>query len=271
MKKIFSFLAISFLFIAFIKAQTVDSIRIEQAGDLIKIHYKILNSTDKQIFRVTVTCSINGGLQSIPKSLSGDFGENVVGGRNEYMVLWDVLKDMDEVKSVDFAVKAELMKDYSVEEISGGRSASKKRLHAFLAVGGPGPVFGAKIGYMESWGITALCVVGGKMDGDDPFDATPAPSHFAASINLTKRIINAKKFKFHLTAGAIATKYGIYPDGSSSDPTEYKTLPGIEVGLITSIQNFSLSFGVAGRGRYLAGGGQISDDMVGNFGIGWRF
>jgi hypothetical protein len=48
-------------------------------------------------------------LQSVLNSLSGDYGDNVVGGRQEYMVLWDVLKDVDEVKSVDFSVRAELL------------------------------------------------------------------------------------------------------------------------------------------------------------------
>ena len=29
---------------------------------------------------------------------SGDFGDNVVGGRNDYMILWDVLKDGEVLK-----------------------------------------------------------------------------------------------------------------------------------------------------------------------------
>lgn len=43
------------------KGRTVDSIVIEQAGDMIKVHYKLLNSTPDQIFRISVLCSINGG------------------------------------------------------------------------------------------------------------------------------------------------------------------------------------------------------------------
>ena len=272
MRNIFLTTFFALFVIPFISAQTVDSIKIEQTGDLIKIHYKILNSTEKQIFRVTVTCSINGSLQSIPKSLSGDFGENVVGGRNEYMVLWDVLKDVDEVNSVDFVVKAELMKDYSVEENLGGRSPSKKRVHAFLAAGGPGPVFGAKIGYMESWGITAMCVVGGKMDGYT-FDGIPAPSHFAAGMNVTKRIINAKSFKTHLSAGIIASRFKIYEDGSLTNLLGYKILPCMEAGLILSIHNFSISFGAGVPFKNeLADGSQPSyEEFIGNWGIGWRF
>jgi hypothetical protein len=84
MKKLTIILLISIGFFSLIKSQTVDSIKVEQAGELIKIHYKILNSNQYQTFRVTVFCSINGGLESKLKSLSGDFGENVIGGRDEY-------------------------------------------------------------------------------------------------------------------------------------------------------------------------------------------
>jgi hypothetical protein len=98
MKKTALTLILLFGLFPIILSQTVDSIKIEQAGELIKVHYKILNSNQSQVFRVTVYCSINGGLPSVIKSLSGDFGENVVGGRTDYMVLWDVLKDVDEFK-----------------------------------------------------------------------------------------------------------------------------------------------------------------------------
>jgi hypothetical protein len=79
MKKIVFTLFFLFGLITVITCQTVDSIKVEQAGELIKIHNKILNSTPDQFFKVTVLCSINGGLQSVLKSLSGDYGDNVVG------------------------------------------------------------------------------------------------------------------------------------------------------------------------------------------------
>lgn len=268
MKKIiFSFILLGFAI--FLKGQTVDSIKVEQAGDMIKLHYKILNSNQNQIFRVTVTCSINGGLQSIPKNLSGDFGENVTGGRSDYLVLWDVLKDVDEVKSVDFSVRAELVKDYSVSDKSNTGIVSKKRLHVFLAVGGPGPVFGAKVGYMESWGIAAMYVAGPKMDNYDPFGTNP--SYFAASLNITKRVINTKNFKIHLFTGVMASRHKLKV-GTSSLMPGYKTLPGIEAGLITSIHNLSISFGMGAFKDEQSDGREIDgEEIIGNFGFGWRF
>jgi hypothetical protein len=261
---IFSFILLGFAI--FLNAQTVDSIKVEQAGELIKVHYKILNSNPSQVFRVTVYCSINGGLQSVIKSLSGDFGDNVMGGRSDYLVLWDVLKDVDEVKSVDFSVRAELVKDYSAIDKSNTRIVSKKRVHVFLVAGGPGPKFGAKIGYMESWGIAGMYVIGGEIDN---FDFSTPVSNFAASLNLTKRIINANNFKLHLFSGVIVSKFLVENAGVIIGN---ESCAGIEWGVISSIHNFSFSFGISnfkddrGEGLYISG-----DEFVGNAGFGWRF
>ena len=267
MKKLTLILLISIGIFPLLKSQTVDSIKVEQAGELIKVHYKILNSNASQVFRVTVYCSINGGLQSVIKSLSGDFGDNVIGGRSDYMVLWDVLKDVDEVKSVDFSVRAELVKDYSVSDNTNAKKVSKKRLHVFLVVGGPGPKFGTKIGYMESWGIAGMYAAGGKMGDYDPFDTGPAPSNFVASVNATKRIVNGKNFKIHLLAGPIVSEFLLKDDNGNA----YGSRVGIEGGLISSIYNFTFSIGI-GQFKDEIGGTSISgDETVGNLGFGWRF
>ena len=58
-------------------SQKVDSIKVEQSGDFIKIWYKILDSEPGQTYRVKVLCSINGGLNTELRSISGDAGEQV--------------------------------------------------------------------------------------------------------------------------------------------------------------------------------------------------
>jgi hypothetical protein len=117
----------TFLFVSTINAQTVDSIKVEQAGELIKIHYKILNSTQYQTFNVAVSAKINGGLESKLESLIGDVGDAVKGGKDNYIVIWDVLKDVDEVNSIDFSVRAELLMDNNPDKNLKTVSNTKER------------------------------------------------------------------------------------------------------------------------------------------------
>jgi hypothetical protein len=244
MKKTAFFLILLFGIFSLIKSQTVDSIKIEQAGDLIKIHYKILNSTPDQVFRVNVFCSINGGLPSVLKSLSGDFGDNVVGGRSDYMVLWDVLKDVDEVKSVDFSVRAELIKDNSLSGSSDSKAISKRRFHVLVVGEFPGlktpEKFGVKIGYIGSWGISAMYLSGNSQNVYSSFYAEGKA--YTGGLDLTKRIVNAKKFKMHLYTGVLVSKF------QTENPNDhsflgYKSLSGMEGGLILSFPNLLFSFG----------------------------
>jgi hypothetical protein len=113
MKRISIILSLLFCSVQFALSQKVDNITVVQSGDLINIRYKILNSSSAQLFRVKVLCSLNGGLNTEIRSFSGDAGDNVAGGRSDYLVVWDVLKDVDEIKSVEFIVRAELISDNS--------------------------------------------------------------------------------------------------------------------------------------------------------------
>jgi hypothetical protein len=242
MKKLTIILLISIGFFSLIKSQTVDSIKVEQAGELIKIHYKILNSNQYQTFRVTVFCSINGGLESKLKSLSGDFGENVIGGRDEYMVLWDVLKDVEEVNSVDFSVRAELLKDETPKI-----SKNKKRNPLgggfyVLGIGEvPKPAFGGRIGYMGSLGFSMSYVVG-KRGGSSELLNLDVPE-FVWSLDLTKRIVNQNNFKMHLYAGLIAS---VYPEYFSVSRNRYwkEQFEGVEGGLICNYKMLAFSLGL---------------------------
>jgi hypothetical protein len=202
MKRIIISLLLLFGLLPFIQSQTVDSIKVEQAGDLIKIHYKILNSNPNQVFRVTVLCSINGGLQSVIKSLSGDFGDNVVGGRSEYMVLWDVLKDVDEVKSVDFSVKAELIRDNTNLNLKEAKKdkVHKKNFNIMASAQLPGPGFGIRTGYMGNFGFSVQYIVGkAVLIPNSGYTSRPNLKHI--TLDLTKRIINKESFQMHMMIG----------------------------------------------------------------------
>ena len=106
---LFAMLAIAFSGFA----QTVENIRVVQDGDNLKINYRIGASTDAQLFNVYLTCSMDGGSRFEPRAVIGDVGENIVGGRSFYTVVWDVFEDVEEVVNPEFFVRVELVSDMS--------------------------------------------------------------------------------------------------------------------------------------------------------------
>ena len=195
-KRIALSLLLLFVLLSIIRSQTVDSIKVEQAADLIKLHYKILNSTPYQIFKVTILCSINGGLKSELASISGDCGANVSGGKSEYLVLWDVLKDVDEVNSVDFSVRAELIKDNTPSNYL----KHKKNFNIMASAQLPGPGFGIRSGYMTNFGFSFQYIAGkAVLIPNSGYPERPNLNRF--TLDLTKRIINKRSFQMHLMLG----------------------------------------------------------------------
>ena len=113
MKRVFLFLA--FLGIAYFTiGQTVENIQVQPDGDKINITYRIGGSTDAQIYNVILTCSMDGGTRFEPRTVIGDVGNNIRGGRPYYTIVWDVCKDGDEVGDAEFFVKVDLVSDLSV-------------------------------------------------------------------------------------------------------------------------------------------------------------
>lgn len=253
MKKISFLLIIAILFTLQLKSQTVDSIKVEQAADLIKLHYKILNSTPYQIFKVTVFCSINGGLKSELASISGDCGSNVPGGKSEYLVLWDVLKDVDEVNSVDFSIRAELVKDNTPIPKS-------RNIYILPCFGGTDQwYFGLRVAYMGSWGVSALYVTN-KLDNDPNNEMGDV---FHASLDITKRIIKKGGFEIHALGGISYGGVKIYPERS------VKNLPTYELGTVIVIRRVVFSYAFS---TYNSSDSRPIDEVFLNFiGVGIRF
>ena len=235
MKRINILLLLLFCFIQLTLSQKVDSIKVEQAGELIKIHYKILNSNVSQVFRVTVFCSINGGLESKLKSLSGDFGENVAGGRQDYMVLWDVLKDVDEVNTVDFSVKAELVQGNS--SLKGPDKTRKKRAY-LLAAGLVGPLNmqgGYRFGFMGNWGLSFSSLFGTRKFST----SSEKYQGFSMMADITKRIVNTKDLQLHLLTGLVVANNEVSQPGVLQD----KFLYGLDMGVVAGFKRLSLYTG----------------------------
>ena len=242
-------------------AQTVDSIKVEQAGDFIKIRYKILNSVPGQLYRVKVLCSINGGLNSEIRSVSGDVGDNVAGGRSEYWVIWDVLKDVEEVKSVEFVVRAELMPQINTNITTPSKLNTtgwdKKRFHIAFAFEYPGPKMGARLGYMGSIGITGKILKGPNImdDGNatlydylkstgqgDNLDLDNEPSVPMYGLGGTVRVANKGVFQAHLMLGAVISEFRFIEqvDMTTFSMTDHKLI-SYEVGLFFDISRLTVT------------------------------
>ncbi len=108
MKKII-FLFLLSIIVSIASAQTVENIQVEQDGEKLNINYRIGGSTSEQLYFVTLTCSIDGGPVFEPKSVIGDVGSNIRGGKSFNTVVWSVFKDVDEIGSVEFFVKVDLV------------------------------------------------------------------------------------------------------------------------------------------------------------------
>lgn len=247
MKKILLSILLTAFVMSFVSGQKVDSIKVEQSGDFIRIGYKLLDSKPGQVYRVRVLCSINGGLNTEIRSVSGDTGENVQGGKPEYFVVWDVLKDVNELKSAEFIIRAELVNDLT----SGSGSAkvseltlkwSKKWIHIGAAIEAPGPKFGFMAGVMGSFGVAAM-VTSGKyaIDGDAPIPVgvTLTVDKYLAgekpvvpvTLLLTKRIARQNTFSMHLMAGIQRSRMIFLVPGAMSTPYQSEKVIGPAAGL----------------------------------------
>jgi hypothetical protein len=251
-KKAAAFLILAFLITTGLYSQIVDSIKTEEAGDFIKIRYQIRNSNPSQVYRVRVLCSINGGLNSEIRSLSGDVGENVSGGKSEYWAIWDVLKDVDELKSVDFIVRAELISDNS----QNGKSTpkfSEMKIHA-LVFASPDKItdyalFGARLGYMGSWGVSARFAMRKTTSHQtslfgSPISTTQQTSLINTSLDMTFRMVKKEKFQMHLMTGiAVCTILARQHDnGQATIGQYYDDYPGLDIGAMFDMGRLCYSF-----------------------------
>jgi hypothetical protein len=228
MKRILIPFIIFFASVNCVLSQTVDSISVEQSGDFVKIGYHILNSNPNQVYRVKVLFSING-LNTEIRSATGDMGDHVVGGKSEYWVVWDVLKDVDELGAAEFVVRAELLADNTPEEIK--KRKGLLNMQGVLQV--PGPGIGVRVGIMGKAGVSFQYILAmGVIDYESGFSGSePRLSRF--STDFTLRVSNKNDFQTHLLAG-ITVGQQVIMENMPQWGTNYMTHfgPGIEAGMI---------------------------------------
>ncbi len=250
------------MFSSYLNSQSVDSIMVEQSGDFIKIRYKILNSAPDQIYKVKVLCSINGGMNNEIRSITGDVGDHVVGGKPEYWVIWDVLKDVEVLRSVEFIVRADLVKE------KDDNFYTKPHLYFMPVVElGDGLLFGGRVCFMGNWGGSVRFVAGTRGTEQSNFKESYNTNGF--SFDLTHRIISKEKFQLHLMAGTARSKF----ETVNRSTTQYyiDSRWGPEIGACGSIGEIALSFGITFF-TSIANGKEITTSTVfGNVGIGMKF
>ena len=173
----------------FVKSQTVENIRTQQDGEKINIYYQIANSNKDQLFRVTISCRINNENKIILKTVTGEVGDNVKGGEEEYKAVWDVLKDVDELTNAEFFVRIELKDDGStlqaVKTIEGFnlfKYEKENKGQFFIAV----QTVGGKVGYMGKWGFAVSA-------GPDLIDY-----EFSLLASISKSIIRKQHFQWNI-------------------------------------------------------------------------
>ncbi len=248
-------LLLSFLaFTMYSSAQTVENIRVEQDGENLNIHYRIGGSTSEQLYFVTLTCSIDGGPVFEPKSVIGDVGSNIRGGKSFNTIVWDVFEDLEEIGSVEFFVKVELTSDDRASQavsrpskaVSTPARASdntpagyRKR---FIGIDGTTVhPLGIRGGKINNWGWYGAFRYGG-------YDYYYEAYYAAMTGGVTKRIFNGEKFRLHGYAGL-----GV---GDFFDSAE------IELGFIGVIKNrVNINLGATSNQWYTDG----------SFGIGLVF
>jgi hypothetical protein len=79
-------------------AQEFSGLNTKQLGENINIEYSIVGEQLGQLFSIVPTYSIDGGRSFQPmKSISGNVGQSVLGGKNQ-VIIWNTLSDIPELK-----------------------------------------------------------------------------------------------------------------------------------------------------------------------------
>jgi hypothetical protein len=261
MKRIITLLAVIYLGLGAM-AQTVENIRVEQDGENILVHYRIGGSTDAQTYKVSLSCSIDGGRRFEPVSVIGDVGENIRGGKSNYTITWDVFEDLEEIGEVEFFVKVDLTSDLSSNPSESAPMKMNQTvreptgMNFFLAyMGSTLCPFGFSTGITyKKWGG----YLSFRFGADDQGIYYTDWRIYAAGV--LRQIVEKGKYRLYVYAGAGAINeyYEEYTQGYYDD---YNSLI-IDGGVVNVIGRVSLTLGV----EYIN-----ADWVQPAFGVGYMF
>ena len=276
MKHLILFLAALLLFSSGY-SQTVENIRVTQEGEQLKITYRIGASTESQLYKVYLSCSMDGAAKFEPKAVIGDVGENVLGGKSYYMVMWDVFEDVDEVIDPNITVRVELMSDLAApitrntleeepvvpepqktepqtqledtrEVTEGGIKEDPFRRNGFFSYSGMtgfGIPIGVSFGSLNNWGyyVTPLRLGIYKYQSWDTYNGyyiDDVDVHMIVAAGVTKHIVSGGPYRLHGYAG-VGGHLGVFYLNSDSSSEGYGV---IETGVVNVIGGFNLTAGI---------------------------
>lgn len=88
-------------------APKVADIVAEREGDNINIFYNIADKDPNVIYKVRINAALDGKAPVALRSVSGDVGDNVRGGKARYKIVWEALKEVNQVGTAEFFITAE--------------------------------------------------------------------------------------------------------------------------------------------------------------------
>ena len=277
MKHLIFFLA-ALLFFSSGYSQTVENLQVTPEGEQLKITYRIGASTETQLFNVFLSCTMAGGVRVEPRSVIGDIGENVIGGKSYYTVMWDVFEDVDEVVDPNITVRVELVNELAapisraaqeeeaiepeaqeaepqtqLEDPAMANDEEIKedpfRRNGFVAYSGMtgfGIPIGISFGSLNKWGyyVTPLRLAWLKYNNYDIYGNwyDDLEVNIMASAGVTKHFVSGGPYRLHGYLG-LGTHLNFY-DLNSGYP-ESSAYAMFETGVVNVIGGFSLTAGLS--------------------------
>mgnify|MGYP000315157348 CR=1 FL=1 len=117
--RILVFLVMNFAFIIQYHAQSIENVRAEQDGKNVVVIYDILGAPYDHKFDIELFVTMDGNTFQGPlKSVSGDVGKDILGGRNK-RIIWNVLEEVDELigDQISFKVEGRMLDSRVIEMV----------------------------------------------------------------------------------------------------------------------------------------------------------
>ena len=216
-------------------APKVADIVAEREGDNINIFYNIADKDPNVIYKVRINAALDGKAPVALRSVSGDVGDNVRGGKARYKIVWEALKEVNQIGTAEFFITAEKVpamtnnvKPQPTTTVTSPKPRNRKWMLAadmMYNVDTEETNFGFTIAYFKRWG--------GYLTYNDyritagPIYTLNHPSNTTMSLYLGGGAFYYSEFDFY---------NGYYDEGYN---------PGAEAGFITAIRWFTFSMGGA--------------------------
>lgn len=237
--RIFTFFTFFFSFHLILSAQgtfKATDIVAEREQDNISITYRLPGSKTDESFFITISASIDGGPKTTLRLVTGDVGANVRGGKMQYKIVWEALKEVTQIGTAEFYISAEktpapVRQNPEPKEIAYQGKQRKWLIAADVLYDGNEevPILGLRLAYYKKWGgYLAL----------NPYRVMAGPVY---SFNNPARV----DWSGYLGTGVIFYDDYNYNSTFNISYTDKEVSFGAEIGTTVSFNWFSVSAGLA--------------------------